>query len=71
MTTDPDEMYNSPVITVIGWLVVLVPALALVALVYWVGQFMGGWLLGGVMSVVTSGLFVWAVWDRARRKRGR
>jgi len=71
VSTDPDEMYNSPVIAVIGWLIVGIPAAALIGLTYWTGTWMGGGLLGGTLSVLVTGGLVYALWDRARRKRGR
>ena len=69
MATDPDEMYNSPTFVVIGWLIVGIPAVALIALVYWTGTWMGGGLLGGTLSLVTTALIVWFMWDRAKKKR--
>jgi hypothetical protein len=71
VSTDPDEMYNSPVITAIGWLIVGIPAVALIAVTYWTGTWMGGGLLGGILSVLVTGAIVYFMWDRARKKRRR
>jgi hypothetical protein len=71
VNTDPDEMYRSPVIAVIGWLIVGIPAAALIAITYWTGTWMGGGLLGGTLSVLVTGGVVWYMWGRALRKRQR
>ena len=69
MTTDPDEMYTNPVIAVIGWLIVGIPAAALIAFLYWTGTWLGGGLLGGTLSVLSTGAFIWFVWRRPRGGR--
>ncbi len=69
MKSDPDDMYESPVIAVIGWLIVGIPAAALVFVAYYTGTWMGGGLLGGIFSVVTTGGMVWLLSRRAKKGR--
>jgi hypothetical protein len=69
VSQDPDEMYDSPVIAIIGWLIVGIPAVALIALAYWTGTWLGGGLLGGAFSVVSTGALVYFMWRRGRGHR--
>ncbi|HMC03254.1 MAG TPA: hypothetical protein VKI23_03950 [Cellulomonadaceae bacterium] len=69
MTTDPDQMYTSPVLAAIGWLIVGIPAAALIAVVYWTGTWLGGGLLGGALSVLSTGALVWFMWKRRLGRR--
>lgn len=53
---------------IIATLIVVVPAIALVAVVYGIGTWTGG-AIGGVLSVVSTALTVAVLWLLARRKR--
>lgn len=69
MKTDPNDMYESPAIVVIGWLIVGIPAAALVSIAYYTGTWMGGGLVGGIFSVVTTGGMVWLLSRRVKKNR--
>jgi protein-S-isoprenylcysteine O-methyltransferase Ste14 len=61
------DAYESPGVRVVAVLIVVVPALAILALVYWTGTWMGGWM-GGVLSVVSTAATVLLVWAFRRRR---
>jgi uncharacterized membrane protein YkgB len=62
------DAYQSVGLRVVAALVVVVPALALVVLVYFIGTWTGG-VLGGVLSVVSTILTVGVLWVLKRRRR--
>jgi Kef-type K+ transport system membrane component KefB len=63
------DPYQSRGLGIVSALVVLVPAAMVVALVFYVGSWMGGWLWGGVGSLVSTAITVLVLWAMKRRRR--
>jgi hypothetical protein len=62
---------RAPVLTALAWAVVILPLASIVWLTYLTGTWMGGGVVGGLLSVlVTAGFFLGA-WALRRRRRAR
>ena len=59
----------SPVITVLAWLAVILPIGGLAWLTYVTGTWMGGGVVGGLLSVATTAGFCVLMWAWRRRRR--
>lgn len=69
--TDKQEkdLYNSRGLKVASVLIVVIPATLLVALIFYIGSWTGGWLFGGVGSLVSVVVTVAILWAMKKRKR--
>ena len=59
---------RAPVLTVLAWLVVIVPLAVIAVLAYIIGTWAGGGMIGGLLSLVSTAAMAGLMWLAARRK---